>query len=268
MPMKLKTVTIENKVYAEVNEDKPVYIHDDGKEVAFDAPQTVANIASRAEQSNRVETENKQLKDQLKTFEGIDNPEAAKHALETMKNIDESKLIAAGKVDEIRKAARTAADEQVAAAQKKAAADLDLANKKAEQLQAQLYEEKIGGSFSRSKYIAERLTLPADIAKDSFGKNFKVEEGKIVSYGPDGNKLYSRAKPGELADFEESMELLVEAYPFRDNILKGKGGGSGGKPANGGGNRADKTLTRGEFDALDPVAKSARMGEGYTVVDA
>ena len=44
--MKLKTVTIEGKTYAEVNEQGlPLYIHDDGKEVAHDAPQTVATIS-------------------------------------------------------------------------------------------------------------------------------------------------------------------------------------------------------------------------------
>ncbi|EKU62129.1 hypothetical protein ACINNAV113_2926 [Acinetobacter baumannii Naval-113] len=36
--MKLKTVTIDGKVYAEVDGDKPIYIHDDGKEMPHDAP--------------------------------------------------------------------------------------------------------------------------------------------------------------------------------------------------------------------------------------
>ncbi|EMB8492954.1 hypothetical protein VAH12_003790, partial [Acinetobacter baumannii] len=43
--MKLKTVTIDGKVYAEVDGDKPIYIHDDGKEMPHDAPHSVATIA-------------------------------------------------------------------------------------------------------------------------------------------------------------------------------------------------------------------------------
>ena len=44
--MKLKTVVVDGKTYAEVNEQGlTLYIHDDGKEVAHDAPQTVATIS-------------------------------------------------------------------------------------------------------------------------------------------------------------------------------------------------------------------------------
>ena len=43
--MKLKTVTIEGKTYAEVDGDKPIYIHDDGKEAPHDAAHTVATIS-------------------------------------------------------------------------------------------------------------------------------------------------------------------------------------------------------------------------------
>ena len=35
--MKLKTVEVDGKQYAEILEGKPVYVEDDGKEVAFDA---------------------------------------------------------------------------------------------------------------------------------------------------------------------------------------------------------------------------------------
>jgi hypothetical protein len=64
-----------------------------------------------------------------------------------------------------------------------------------------------------------------------FGQNFKIENGKIVATDLTGNKIFSRARPGEHADFEEALEILVDQYPHKDQILKGTGSsGSGASP--------------------------------------
>ncbi|MER0133114.1 hypothetical protein KD913_25385 [Klebsiella pneumoniae] len=45
--MKLKTVEVNGKSYAEVDANGlPVYVHDDGKEIGFDAVQAVGKISS------------------------------------------------------------------------------------------------------------------------------------------------------------------------------------------------------------------------------
>ncbi|HEJ3129468.1 TPA: hypothetical protein SL290_006283, partial [Pseudomonas aeruginosa] len=52
-------------------------------------------------------------------------------------------------------------------------------------------------------------------------------------YDAHGNKLYSKARPGEAADFDEALEILVDQYPYRDQILKGSGHSGGGTPPGG-----------------------------------
>jgi hypothetical protein len=42
--MKLKTVEIEGKTYAVLDQGMPVYVHDDGKEATFDAVATVSHL--------------------------------------------------------------------------------------------------------------------------------------------------------------------------------------------------------------------------------
>ncbi|HEX2554231.1 MAG TPA: DUF6651 domain-containing protein [Microvirga sp.] len=258
--MKLKTVEVNGKTYAEVDGDKPVYVHADGKEVAFDAPATVATI-SRLNGEAKGHREAKEAAEaQLKAFEGIEDAEAARKALETVKNLKDGDLVTAGKVEEIKAAAKKAAEDQVAQAAKASGEKIKTLETDLEKVTGQLYSEKVGGAFSRSKFISDKVAIPADLLQAQFGNRFKVEEGKIVAYDPNGSKVYSRAKPGEIAEFDEALEILVDAYPHRDAILKGSGGNGGGsRPSGGGGGTGSKTMTRAQFNQLDPSAQMKAM---------
>ena len=218
--MKLK---LDDSGNAVLQDGKPVYVHDDGKEVAFDAPATVATI-TRLNAEAKSHREGKEAAEKLlKGFDGIEDPAAARKALETLANLDAKKLVDAGEIEKVKSEISKAFQAQ-----------LDDANTKAQTLEQQLYGEKIGGSFARSKVIAEKLAVPADMVQATFGNRFKIEDGKVVAYDANGNKIFSRARPGELADFDEALETLVDSYPHKDHILKSSGANGGGAP-NGGG---------------------------------
>ena len=230
--MKLKTVTIENKTYAEVNEQGlPLYIHDDGKEVAHDAPQTVATI-SRLNGEARTNRERYEAAEtSLKAFEGIEDPTAAKKALETLKNFDDKKLVDAGEIEKVKAEAIKAVEDKYAPIVQERDA-----------FQSQLHNELIGGGFARSKFIQDNIAVPADMIQATFGKNFQIEGGKVVAVGADGQKIYSRARPGEVADFDEALEVLVGGYQHKDSILKGNQSGGGGFQGNGGNKSGPQSL--------------------------
>lgn len=212
-----------------VQDGKPVYIDDaDNKEVAYDANQTVATISrlngeakSHRERAEKAETS-------LKAFEGIEDPAAAKKALATVKNLDDKKLVDAGEVEKVKAEAIKAVEEKYAPIVKER-----------DTLSSQLDGHVIGHAFSSSKFIASKFAAegPAgvEIARALFASRFKVEGGKAVAYDAQGNKIYSRAKPGELADAEEAIELMVDSYPHKASILKGDVKGGGGAGGNGGG---------------------------------
>lgn len=238
--MKLKTVEVDGKQYAEIQDGKPVYVEDGGQEIAFDAVGTRSTItrlnAEAKSHRERAETAEKTVK----AFEGIDDPAAAKKALETMANLDAKKLVDAGEIEKVKGEISKAFQTQ-----------LDEANGKVQSFEQQLYAEKIGGSFARSKMIADELAVPADMVQATFGKAFKIEEGKVVAYDANGNKIFSQARPGELADFDEALKTLVEAYPHKDHILKPSGAKGSGAP-NGNGNPhpgAPKSLSECKTDA-------------------
>lgn len=257
--MPLKTVEIEGKQYAEVRDGKPVYLDAEGKEHVYDAEAmrgTLNNLNPQLEDARKA---NAELQGKLKQFEGIQNPQAALDAIKKLETIDAKKLIDAGEVEKVKSEISKVYEDKLAESDKRATA-----------LEQELYGEKIGGAFARSKFAAEKLAIPSDFVQARFGNQFKLEDGKVVAYDSSGNRIYSHSNPGELAGFDEALEILVNQYPQRDHILKGSGhNGSGKQPgANGDGKNGAKVITRSEFDKLDPPSQMAKMKDGFEVVDA
>lgn len=224
---------------AVVQDGKPVYIHEDGKEVPFDAPTAVTTISRLNGEAKTHREEKEAAVTKLKAFEGIDDVEAAKKALATVKDFDDKKLVDAGKVEEVKRAAVLAAEEKHAAAAKAHATELKAITDKFEALNSQYNTEKIGGMFKGSPYLGKAVKAPIDMVEAKFGRNFKVEDGKIVGYDNAGNKIYSRLKPGELAEPDEALEQLIDAYPMKAEILKGANH-SGSGAGDDGGDKNDK----------------------------
>jgi len=253
--MKLKTVEIEGKTYAVLDQGMPVYVHDDGKEAPFDAAATVATIRARNAEAKTNRERAEAAEAAAKAFEGLD-AEAARKALDTVAKLEQKKLVDAGQMDAA-----------VAAALKPVQDKLDAEAKRAATLEQQLHGEIVGGNFARSRYIAEKLAIPADMVQAAFGSRFAVKDGKLSATLADGSPIFSRKNPGAPADFDEAMEILVDQYPHRDSILKADNRPGSGAPTNGGGGQGGKSINRAAFDALDPSARMAHVQSGGTITD-
>lgn len=265
--MKLKTVEVAGKTYAEIVEGKPVYVHDDGKEVGFDAPATVAKIGQLNGEAKTHREAKEAAEAKLRSFDGITDPAAARTALETVKNLDAKKLVDAGEVETIKREAARAAEERVAAQAKTHAEEIGRRDAAFNTLQNTYNSEKLSGHFTSSKFVNDKFAIPPDFVEARFAKHFKVEDGKIVGYHNDKDKIYSRSKPGEVASFDEALETLVDSYPDRDRILKGSGASGGGaRGGNGSGGGGQKTMTRAQYEA-DIAGGAAKIAQGYSIVD-
>lgn len=255
--MKLKTVELNGVTYGVIADGKPVFIGDDNAETAIDVPATVATISRLNGEAMGHRRAKEQAEAALKAFEGITDPAAARKALETVAGLDAKKLIDAGEVDRVKAEIAKVYDEKLTAAEKRA-----------QDLEAGLYAEKIGGAFARSAFVRDKLAIPADFVQARFGQQFKLVDGKVVAYDPSGNQIYSKARPGELADFDEALGFLVDAYPQKDHILKGTGNSGGGaRGSNGSGQGGAKTISRAEFETMQPADRAAKMRDGFTLID-
>ena len=234
-------------VVQEVNgKNLPVYVHADGKEAPFDGDGTVSTI-SRLNGEAKTHREAKEVAETaLKTFEGITDPAAAIKALNTVKNLDDKKLVDAGEVEKVKA-------ETIKSVRK----EFEPIVKERDTLKGELYSEKIGGAFARSKFIAEKVAVPVDMVQATFGGRFKVENGKTIATDSNGQPIFSRVRHGEPADFEEALEIMVDSYPHKASILKGSGASGGGANPSNPGAGGKKTYTRAQFNAMDPSAQAA-----------
>jgi hypothetical protein len=258
--MKLK---LDDSGHAVLQDGKPVYTHDDGKEVAFDAPRAFAKIGELTSEAagsrKRAETAEAGLKPF--TEAGLSDPAAAVSALATVKNLDQKSLVAAGDVEKIKTEAIKAVEDKYKPYVKKA-----------EALEGQISSYMLGTAFKGSKFATEKLAAKgqagADLAQALVGPRFKVEGDKIIGHHANGERIFSRTRPGELADFEEALEVTFDAHPHRDSYMAATGASGGGAPQ--GGNPATggkKTMTRTQYEAAPPQERAGFMKAGVVVVD-
>lgn len=257
--MKIK---LDNDGHAVLVDGKVVMVYDDGKELPFDAAQTVATISRINNEAKGHREKAEKLAEALKGYDGID-PSAARKALETVSNLDAKRLIDAGEVEKVKASMAQTYDERVEAIKKQ----FEPIIAERDQFKSNYISEKIGTAFSRSKYVEDKLAIPSDMVQLAFGRHFRVEEnGEIKGYDQRGNRLISKARPGEDPSFDEALELLVDGYPNRDRIMKGSGMSGSGAGGSGGSALGSKAMTRSQFDALSHPARSSFMKSGGKVV--
>ena len=247
--MKLK---IDEQGHAVLQDGKPVYVHDDGKEVPFDAAQAVNKIASLNAEAKQHREAKEVAETKLKAFDGVD-VDKARAALEKVADLEAKKLIDAGEVDKVK-----------AEMAKTYEARLAEANATTDKVREQFHQSLIGGEFARSKFIAEKIAIPPEMLQSFFGKHFSVsEDGKLQAKDTSGNPIYSRANVGSLADFDEALEMLVNQYPSRDSILKGNQASGANTAPNA---QSGTQITREQFEQMSAIDRANAIKSGVKIV--
>lgn len=265
--MKLKLDANGNVV---LENGHPVYVTEDGKEIAYDVAKLVNDLkAVNAESAGRRKDIDK-LTEQLKPFEGLD-VEKAKRGQELLALYEDGKLKDAGKVEEIRSAVEKSFQAKFDDQEKRLGAELATVKSALEAKDAAVKRMVVKGLFDASPFLKEKTTLPPDIAFASFGSMVEVEEvdGEFRAVGKlNGQPIFSRKDPGKPASGEEIIEAIIDSYPRKGDILKGAHGG-GGTPSNGSRSSAGggKTIKRAEFNTMSPTDQHAYVTGGGKVED-
>lgn len=267
--MKLKLDESGNVV---VQDGKPVYVYEDGKEVAVDAPTLFTKVKELNEESKGHRLKAKELEDKLAKFGDVDpdNIKTFLDEVDKMGGIETVKAAMSGEgkpdVAKIKKEMEEAYTAHRAKLEEVYNNKLSEKEKLLQEKDGHIYKLEVSNRF-KSSPLMEKLVLPPDLAEAAFGQAFKIEEGKVVGY-LNGTKIYSREKAGELADFDEAFAQIIEAYPGKDRILKGSGAsGSGASGNNGSGTFGRQTISRAEFSQLPPAQQSKLAISGVQITE-
>lgn len=272
MLMRLK---LNDDGYAFVSDDgHPVYLLGEGdkpEEQAVDVPALYVKVPDLTKEATKYRKQRNEVRDSLKLFEGIDDigdwKTKADTAIETVQNLGDKELVDAGKVEQIKSAMKDAHAQElkeVKASYETKIFELtgSLGNK-----DGTIYDLMVRAKFAQSPYFSgteanpPKTILPPEIAETYFGKLFKVEPGTndgdlvVIGYDSVGNQLYSRKRPGELADFDEALDQIIHAYPGKDNIIRGAAAGSGAGGGSGGGLTATTDLEKLEAQHKEALEK-------------
>jgi hypothetical protein len=217
----------------------PIMLDDGGKETSL-SPGYVHRINS---ENVKHRTAAKEAQDKLTAYGDLD-PEAARAAIEKMKDVNLDDLVNKGEIEKIKAAVVSQYEPQL----KEVTDKLSAAEQRANDLLRK-------NAFSSSRFLNERLAVPRDMAEAAFGNNFKIEDGNLVPVRANGDIVYNSR--GEVASVDEAFEIFISERPDKDKLLLApaqSGTGSGGAGGNrGGGN----VLKRADFDKLPQMEKAA-----------
>lgn len=236
-----------------LRDGNPVLVDADGAE------RTVGlDTISRLNAENRTHRERyERAETSLKAFNGLDPSKVADaiKALDTVSKLDAKKLIDAGEVDRVR--------EEIGNAFKEKLGEFEKENNT---LKTQLNDLRLGNAFNSSKWIQDNVATPLPMFRAHFEKHIKVEDGKLVPYDAAGNKISSKKRLGEIADFDEAIEILIETSPFKNDILKAPNQRGSGNNGDGGKKAGVRYMSRADFEQLSHgeravIAGKMRSGE-------
>lgn len=231
--------------HVEMKDGHPIFIGSDGKEMIVKGD-TLSQLRGEAK-SHREAKESLEAK--FKDYEGLD-PKAAREALDKLKTVDLSKMVEAGKLEEVKSAITGEFNTK-----------LNEKDKALEGMTSKYNNLLITNVFANSEFVRNNIAVPRDMFEATFRSNFSVENDKVVVKDRDGNLLMSKKNVGEYATPEEALELLVDRHPSKEQILRadvGNGSGNNGGGGNGGGGR---TIRRAEFDRLTPQKQAEISGK-------
>jgi len=260
----------------ELQEGKPVYIDPDGKEIALDAPMMHGKILDLNTEGKKRREALEAAQGTLKIFEGIEDLSEwkgrADEALEHVANFQDKDWLKVEKVEKLKQEMKDAHNEQLSNAQKayqaKEGEYQETIGKKDGQIRKLLISNRFATSplFSGSE---PKTTLPPELAEAYFGKHFKIEEEgdelRIVGYDKNGDQIISHQgdRVGEIADFDEAMEMIFESYPGKDRLLRAKSGSGG---AGGGGGGGDDGISPDIKKLEADYAKAVEAKDGKLMI--
>lgn len=105
--------------------------------------------------------------------------------------------------------------------------------KKLNHKDGKIYDLMRKTAFANSPWLKKNIAknIPQSMIQNQFASNFEVADNKgegLVLVGKlNGENIMSKERPGNTANFDEAIEVIINAYAEKDCLLDGGNSGSG-----------------------------------------
>ena len=202
-------------------------------------------LAEFRDNNRKLNKELTEAKEELKKFEGVDLTKY-KEFEATAQKLKDGELIKAGKIDEL-------LTSKLDPIKKDFQTKLDASEKKNQTLSSQLETLMIDEQLTK---LATTKGLRPTAIDDMVARGrrvFSIKDGKPLALDKDGAQVLT--KDGNPVTMQTWLDSLATDAPHL--FQSSNGGGSNGS---GNGNGHGKTMTRADFDKLDPTGKTEAVG--------
>lgn len=254
---------------------KIVYIDPEGKELPLDPVAMYVKIGDLGKENQRHREAKTAVEEKFSIFSGIDDivkwKEDADKAIATVANFNDKDWMKAEKVDQLKREMGDAYENKLKQAQTSFGEKETALNAVIEKKNAQIRTLLVSNKFANSTFFSgekRKTNLLPDVAEAYFGRHFRVEENdktgdiKVVAYHANGDQILSKMNPGELADFDEAIGIIIDNHPQKDHFLRSTSGGSGGQGGGGGEGEGADELTKLEKQ----LAEAQKNGDAKTSI--
>lgn len=207
-----------------VVDGNPVWIDESGVEVAADYKAATVKIATLNREAADRRTKLTEAETKLAAFAGISDPAEALKGMQFMASMDGKKVMDDEGIQKL-----------IQAAVKPLQVENETLKTGLAEKDGHIYKLEVSNKFQASPFVKDKLLVPPDMLEATFGKHFKIDNGKMVAIDTAGNQIFN--VKGEPAAFDEAIQSLVDAHPMKDNLYRASGAnGSGQQQSNGTGN--------------------------------
>lgn len=216
----------------------PVVINDNGEEIGLDAIHLFSKIPSLQAEAKKYRENMQTAQKTLDKFKGIDDPEKAIEALEKVKSFDESQMMKIDEVDKLKASLLKTEQEKFDDLKNSMQQIIEEKQSLIGNQQRDIYNAMVSNQFSKSIYFSgaePKTILNPEVAEAYFKDFFRVEkvDGKtsvVGYYDKNGEqKIFSKSKPGNLADFDEAVgEIINNNQSLKDYLKQSSGSGAPG----------------------------------------
>jgi hypothetical protein len=112
-----------------------------------------------------------------------------------------------------------------------------------------------GDAANKSEFVVKMLITSVHIGPYTGGWQDRMDYGVDAN----GKQIYSPSRPGEPADPEEAIQIMVEAHPYKANFLKGANANGGGAE---GGHKGGVLPKAGKLDG-NPAERTEYFAAKY-----